>query len=100
MSILILSGRVDKWGFLRRQWPVIAPGVHNPDRLAQLAEDRFAEAEKAVSAPPQQQAMLAPDDHACSGHEDPMPEVNQPDHKCRPVPPQNRQALALKINML
>src|SRR5689334_21115583 len=99
VSILILSGRVDKWCFLRHWWPVITPGVHNPDRLSQLAENRFAKAQEGISAPPQQQAMFAPNHHACSGHEDPMPEVNQPDQKCRPVPPQNRQTLALKINV-
>ena len=44
--------------------------------------------------------MLPPDHHARPRHEYPVPEVNQPNHKGRPMPSQDRQPLTLEINML
>src|SRR2546421_10377621 len=100
MSIVILSDRVDKWFFLHRRRPPIVPRVHNANRLSQLPENSLAKAQKPKSPAPQKQAMLAPNHHACPGHKQPMPHVNQADQKGGPIPPQDRQALALKINVL
>src|SRR5205809_747499 len=100
MSILILSGRVDKWHFHLRRRPVIAPRIHDADRLAQFAEDSFAKTEEPETSPPQQQSMLPPNHHTRPGHKHPVPPMNQPDETPWPISPQNRQPLALKPDVL
>ena len=54
MSILILSGRIDKWRSLRRYRPVITAGIHNADGLSQLAKSSLAKTEQAKSTPAEQ----------------------------------------------
>src|SRR2546421_11417824 len=100
MSILILSDRVDKWFFLHRRRPSIISRVHNGNRLSQLPENSLAKAQKTEPPAPQKQAMLAPNHQACPGHKQPMPQVNQTAQKPGPIPPQDGEALALKINVL
>jgi len=96
MSILILSDRVDKWLILHRRRPSIVPRVHNANRLSQLPENSLAKAQKTKSPAPQKQAMLAPNHHACPGHEDAVPCMNPFEEEPWPISPQNRQALALE----
>src|SRR6267142_1536323 len=96
MSILILSGRIDKWRLNVWRRPAIAARVHDGDRLLQLPENSFGKTPKTESSPPQQNSVLAPHHHACPGHEDAVPCMNPFEEEPWPISPQNRQALALE----
>src|SRR4029453_6504835 len=91
---------IDKRILLRCDRPGRVSRIHDAAGLVQLSKNRSAKAEESVAAAPQEEPMFPPDNDARAGHEKPVPGVSQLDKNARPVPSQDRQALALKMNVL